>query len=72
VPHVIATVVIHGPGGATLIDPGPSSTLPALRASLDHAGIPLAECGRFYSRTFISTTQRRHRHAGSGEPALRV
>jgi glyoxylase-like metal-dependent hydrolase (beta-lactamase superfamily II) len=43
VPRVIATVVIHGPGGAVLIDPGPSSTLPALRAGLDHAGIPLAE-----------------------------
>jgi glyoxylase-like metal-dependent hydrolase (beta-lactamase superfamily II) len=43
VPRIIATVVIHGPGGAVLIDPGPSSTLPALRARLDHAGIPLAE-----------------------------
>ena len=43
VPRIIATVVIHGPGGAVLIDPGPSSTLPALRAKLDQAGIPLAE-----------------------------
>jgi glyoxylase-like metal-dependent hydrolase (beta-lactamase superfamily II) len=43
VPRIIATVVIHGPGGAVLIDPGPSSTLPALRSKLDQAGIPLAE-----------------------------
>ena len=40
---VIATVVLHGPGGAALIDPGPSSTLPALRAGLDRAGIALAD-----------------------------
>ena len=32
VPRVIATAVMHGPGGVALIDPGPSSTLPALRA----------------------------------------
>ena len=31
VPRIIATVVLHGPGGVALIDPGPSSTLPALR-----------------------------------------
>jgi glyoxylase-like metal-dependent hydrolase (beta-lactamase superfamily II) len=43
VPRIIATVVIHGPGGAVLIDPGPSTTLPALRAGLDRAGIPLGE-----------------------------
>ena len=40
---VIASVILHGPGGAAIIDPGPSSTLPALRAGLDHAGIPLGE-----------------------------
>jgi len=43
VPRIIATVVVHGPGGAVLIDPGPSSTLPTLRAGLDLAGIPLGE-----------------------------
>ena len=32
---VIASVILHGPGGAAIIDPGPSSTLPALRAGLD-------------------------------------
>jgi len=37
VPRIIATVVLHGPGGAVLIDPGPSSTLPALREHLQIA-----------------------------------
>ena len=40
---VIATVILHGPGGAAIIDPGPSSTLPALRAGLDRAGLALAD-----------------------------
>ncbi len=40
---VIASVVLHGPGGAAIIDPGPSSTLPDLRAGLDRAGIALAD-----------------------------
>ena len=40
---VIASVIIHGPGGVAIIDPGPSSTLPALRAGLDRAGIGLAD-----------------------------
>ncbi len=38
-PRIIATVVLHGPGGVTLIDPGPSSTLPALTGELAQAGI---------------------------------
>jgi len=40
---VIATVVLHGPGGVALIDPGPSSTLPWLRAGLERAGIGLED-----------------------------
>lgn len=36
---VIASVLLHGPGGAAIIDPGPSSTLPALRAALQRAGV---------------------------------
>ena len=40
---VIASVVLHGPGGVAIIDPGPSSTLPALRAGLEQAGIALAD-----------------------------
>jgi glyoxylase-like metal-dependent hydrolase (beta-lactamase superfamily II) len=38
-PRIIATVVLHGPGGVALIDPGPSSTLPTLTAELTRAGI---------------------------------
>jgi glyoxylase-like metal-dependent hydrolase (beta-lactamase superfamily II) len=38
-PRVIATAVLHGPGGVALIDPGPSSTLPALRGGLEQAGV---------------------------------
>ena len=43
VPHIIATAVLHGPGGVALIDPGPSSTLPTLRAQLEHAGVTLSD-----------------------------
>ncbi|MBZ5560730.1 MAG: MBL fold metallo-hydrolase [Acidobacteriia bacterium] len=38
-PRIIATVVLHGPGGVALIDPGPSSTLATLNAELGRAGI---------------------------------
>jgi glyoxylase-like metal-dependent hydrolase (beta-lactamase superfamily II) len=38
-PGIIATAALHGPGGVALIDPGPSSTLPALHAALADAGI---------------------------------
>jgi glyoxylase-like metal-dependent hydrolase (beta-lactamase superfamily II) len=40
---VIASVILHGPGGAAIIDPGPASTLPVLRAGLERAGIALAD-----------------------------
>lgn len=43
VPRVIATAVLHGPGGAAIVDPGPTSTLPALRAALDRAGVRMAD-----------------------------
>jgi glyoxylase-like metal-dependent hydrolase (beta-lactamase superfamily II) len=43
VPRIIATVAVAGPGGVALIDPGPSSTLPALRAALGQAGIAVAD-----------------------------
>lgn len=43
VSRVIATVVLHGPGGVTLIDPGPSSTLPTLRAAIERAGTALSD-----------------------------
>jgi glyoxylase-like metal-dependent hydrolase (beta-lactamase superfamily II) len=43
VPGIIATAVLHGPGGVALIDPGPSSTLPALEAALEQAGMRLSD-----------------------------
>jgi glyoxylase-like metal-dependent hydrolase (beta-lactamase superfamily II) len=43
VPHVIATVVLQGPSGVALIDPGPTSTLPVLRRKLATAGISMAD-----------------------------
>jgi glyoxylase-like metal-dependent hydrolase (beta-lactamase superfamily II) len=43
VPGIIATAVLHGPGGVALIDPGPASTLPALRAGLERAGIRVTD-----------------------------
>lgn len=43
VPRIIATVVLHGPGGVALIDPGPSSALPTLRAELAEAGMAIAD-----------------------------
>ena len=43
VPRVIATAVLHGPGGVALVDPGPASALPTLRATLGDAGIAIAD-----------------------------
>jgi glyoxylase-like metal-dependent hydrolase (beta-lactamase superfamily II) len=40
---VIATAVLHGSGGVALIDPGPSSALPVLRAGLERAGIAISD-----------------------------
>jgi glyoxylase-like metal-dependent hydrolase (beta-lactamase superfamily II) len=38
-PHVIATGVVQTPAGVLLVDPGPASCLPTLRAELAAAGI---------------------------------
>ena len=42
-PRVIATAVLQGPGGVALIDPGPSTCLDTLRASLDERGMTVAD-----------------------------
>lgn len=42
-PRVIATAVLSGPGGVTLIDPGPTSCLPALEAGLRDRGLALRD-----------------------------
>src|SRR5262245_13134228 len=41
--RIIATAVIHGPGGVALIDPGPSSTLPTLRRELEQWGLSMTD-----------------------------
>jgi glyoxylase-like metal-dependent hydrolase (beta-lactamase superfamily II) len=41
--NAIATVVLHGRGGVALIDPGPSTCLPALRSALEQRGISVAD-----------------------------
>ncbi len=38
-PEIIATAILHSPGGVALVDPGPSSTLPNLRTALSGKGI---------------------------------
>jgi glyoxylase-like metal-dependent hydrolase (beta-lactamase superfamily II) len=71
-PHVIATGVLHGPGGVALVDPGPSSTLPTLRRELADAGISLDDV------TAILLTHIHLDHAGATgtlvreRPALKV
>ena len=42
-PRVIATALINGPGGLTLIDPGPTSCLPVLEAGLRDRGLTLRD-----------------------------
>jgi glyoxylase-like metal-dependent hydrolase (beta-lactamase superfamily II) len=42
-PRVIATALLNGPGGVTLIDPGPTSCLPALEAGLRDRGLTLRD-----------------------------
>ena len=42
-PRVIATAVLQGPGGVALIDPGPSTCLDTLRASLEERGMTVAD-----------------------------
>jgi glyoxylase-like metal-dependent hydrolase (beta-lactamase superfamily II) len=42
-PRIIASVVLHGPGGAAIVDPGPTSTLPVLEAALARAGLSMTD-----------------------------
>ena len=43
VPEIIATVVLHGASGVTLIDPGPATTLDHLRLSLHRKSMAIAD-----------------------------
>lgn len=42
-PEIIATAVLHGPGGVALVDPGPSTTIESLRASLQRKGMAFSD-----------------------------
>ena len=42
-PEIIATAIVQGASGVALIDPGPSTTLDSLRASLRRKGISVAD-----------------------------
>jgi glyoxylase-like metal-dependent hydrolase (beta-lactamase superfamily II) len=72
VARAIATAVIAGEEGVALIDPGPSSTLPVLRATLERAGMTLADV------TSVLLTHIHLDHAGASgtlvraNPGLRV
>jgi glyoxylase-like metal-dependent hydrolase (beta-lactamase superfamily II) len=45
-PEIIATAVVHGPAGVTLIDPGPSTVLDTLRTGLRDRGIATTDVRR--------------------------
>lgn len=70
--RVIATAIFHGASGVTLLDPGPSSTLPVLRRHLADAGISVHDV------TAILLTHIHLDHAGATgtlvreNPAIRV
>ena len=42
-PRIIATAVITGVDGVTVVDPGPTSTLPMLKRHLASAGATIAD-----------------------------
>jgi glyoxylase-like metal-dependent hydrolase (beta-lactamase superfamily II) len=65
VPRIIATAVLHGPGGVALIDPGPSSALPSLRRQLSDAGIAISDV------TMLLLTHIHLDHAGASGTLVR-
>jgi glyoxylase-like metal-dependent hydrolase (beta-lactamase superfamily II) len=71
-PRVIASAVLHGPGGVAIIDPGPSSTLATFRRELSAAGIGVGDL------TAILLTHIHLDHAGATgtlvreNPAIKV
>lgn len=55
-PRIIATGVVHNADGVALIDPGPSSCLPALRRSLAARG---ATAGDIHPESGVKTSPER-------------
>jgi glyoxylase-like metal-dependent hydrolase (beta-lactamase superfamily II) len=65
VPRIIATAVLHGPGGVALVDPGPASSLPVLRRQLSDAGIAIRDV------TVLLLTHIHLDHAGASGTLVR-
>ena len=42
-PRIVAAALLHGAGGAAIVDPGPSSTLPTLHAALAASGLSMRD-----------------------------
>lgn len=66
-PRVIATALLNGPDGLTLIDPGPTSCLPALEAGLRDRGLSLRD-----TRTLLLTHIHLDHAGAAGTIAERV
>ena len=64
-PRIVAAALLHGAGGAAIVDPGPSSTLPVLRQELAAAGLSLRDV-RALLLTHIHLD-----HAGAAGPLVR-
>jgi glyoxylase-like metal-dependent hydrolase (beta-lactamase superfamily II) len=71
-PRIVAAALVQAAGGAAIVDPGPSSTLPALRAALAASGLAMRDV------TALLLTHIHLDHAGATgtlvreNPALRV
>ena len=64
-PRIVAAALLHGAGGAAIIDPGPSSTLPVLHAALAAAGLSMRDV------TALLLTHIHLDHAGATGPLVR-
>ena len=66
-PRTIATAILQGPGGVTLIDPGPTSCLETLEHGLSERGMTLADV-----RTLLLTHIHLDHAGAAGSIAARV
>jgi glyoxylase-like metal-dependent hydrolase (beta-lactamase superfamily II) len=64
-PRIVAAALLHDSGGAAIVDPGPSSTLPALHAALANAGLSMRDV------TALVLTHIHLDHAGATGPLVR-
>jgi glyoxylase-like metal-dependent hydrolase (beta-lactamase superfamily II) len=64
-PRIVAAALLHGSGGAAIVDPGPSSTLPALHAAMAAAGLSMRDV------TALLLTHIHLDHAGATGPLVR-